>query len=436
MTGYRLRHSGDPFAGEVRLPGSKHEFAHKLAIACMQPSGALSNVAETQDSAALIDCVKLIFERVSVEQNVLSFSEPRLSSNTRLSDNLTARSRNIYCMLPALLKWSGSVSIEGRPTGCPFEYRPFQWYFETLEKAGVEIRLRDQGEMNLRWIARRAATFAFAYPSVTATVIALAAGTQSPSETIIHGASNEPSVISAMNLAMELGHAVDLQGRECRIAGVVSERSARTTIAPDLEVAASLLSGLIMTGGTLRMKATSVIESSPLRRLFHSLGVAFVDADGALVATYEPGAPLPPTQRYFGPAPMTPSDWAPMLAIAFLGSSRGESHLIDTLFADRFDYLRTSPEALRSSFKLTRKKIGDRSCASLQVVNPMAGRLKEDSRYRPHDLRGAAASVLSCLRSEGWVHVTDDTQLRRGYEDLIGDISRLTALDVEPIIPA
>lgn len=433
MSGYRLRHSREPFCGAVRLPGSKHELAHALAIACMQPSGAISNVAETEDSSTLVDCLKLIFERVTMEQKVLSFSHPRSPSRLRLPATLTARSRNIYCLLPALLKWSQSVTMEGVPTGCPFEYRPHQWYFETLEKAGVEIRWLGEGVIDLQWPARRGSTFTFAYPSVTATILALAVGTQSESETVIYGASQEPSAMRALHLARDLGHTVEFKGRVFRVVGAPSDRSVSTTIGPDLEVAATLLAGLVMAGGRLLLETRSVVDSAPLRGLFGSLGVVFTDTDAGLVATYEAGSPLPPVQRYFGSAPLTPSDWSPMLAMAILSHSQGESVLVDTLFADRFDYLLTSPAPLRASFKLTRSEIGTRSCANLRVSHPLICRLKGDSYYTPRDLRGAAASVISCLRSDGWVHLTDDSQLRRGYEDLVGDLGQLTRLEVEPL---
>lgn len=160
---------------EAKLPGGKHSFAHSIAVGALADECFFSNVPLIRDSMVLIELLKEIFGQVIFDKKrrTLYLVDKKTPSEIIISNEMLKQSRNIFCIIPALLARADKLLIASEPKGCNIGERPTDWYYDIMGRFGAETVYSERG-IELTWHNKKSADIVFEYPTMTGTVIAYA----------------------------------------------------------------------------------------------------------------------------------------------------------------------------------------------------------------------------------------------------------------------
>ncbi|MBN9128061.1 MAG: hypothetical protein J0I04_00185 [Paenarthrobacter ureafaciens] len=427
-TGIRLCHDGTPLHGTVRLDGAKHSLAHVLAGAAVHNRGQLTNVANNIDSDALIEGLRQIFTEVVFDARTgrLRFDTPRRSGTVRFKSELLARSRSLFCLVPAALHHVGQVILDGQPSGCDIGARPSGWYQDALERFGVRSE-RVGTSTRYEWEDRHPAKIEFKYPSMTGSVMALAMAStlQDPSD--LTGLSVEPSFEEQIEAAEQTGTYVcrSADGSRLRVArGEAS--STNWAIGADRIHAVTLLTAGLLTYGDVTVTFGRDLRIPRFIKFCERLGCDVEGDAHSLRVAHPLTRPLASVSDFkVGSEPLFSSDWAPFAALLLATRANGTSSIVDDVFVGRFQFTGLLSEAGLNNVTVKRQQIGGREAAYAKIVGNQRLQLRSTRIERCPDIRGSAAIVLASLIADGPITLVDDFHLRRGYRNLPDQLAQL-----------
>lgn len=432
--GLVLKRTELPLGGAIEIPGGKHAFAHSLAVIAMSDGGRIEGVPRISDVYALLDCLKLVYGQVDLNKSgQLRFGAPFSRDSLILEQSVLSRSRNHYCLLPALLNRCETLILDGSPMGCRFQERPDEWYFQMLSAFGVSVVRDDFRRVKLSWAARKRCIVHLPFPSVTATVIALAASVASRQRTTLSGISLEPSVLDMVDLIRKGGASIELRGRTAHVDSLGPSSYLDAVLRPDQETAVTLSCAVAIAGGDVKMTARRPFELARFQTISNKMGLDIEEAGLEIRVRTDSDKPLRPINIVAGPAPLASSDWVPTVVLALAARSIGISQIVDTMFADRLNFLRPLSALGLDTVSVRQVKYRQRYSALVKVSGRGRIKLHGGRIDQPSDLRGSAAFVLASLLADGPIILADDWHLRRGYEDLPRSLSRLGGLTYEQI---
>lgn len=427
MSAIRIHHDGSPLHAAIRLDGGKHAFAHSLACAALAERGTLADVPDHIDARALREGLGLVFESVRYDaaRRTLAFAGPRPPGGVRIGAPLAARSRSLFCLLPALLHHAGELLLEGTPTGCDIGERPNAWYFDVLARFGVQTTETDEGLL-LRWPERRAAEVDFAYPTMTGTVIAVAAAAAVPGRSVIGNVSAEPSCREQLGCLEAMGGRVRADGDRIVVDGLARHGSVDWLIACDRIHAVTYLTAGLLTRGEVTVTASTPLRIPRFVEFLHAAGARVAEAPGTLTAGFpDARGYLDAVDLRAGSEPRFSSDWVAFAALLLAARSRGTSTITDDVFPRRFQYLDSLRARGLPPVGVETVELAGRTAVSARVTGDPALVLRGGDIEACNDIRGSAALLLAGLAADGACRLDDDFQVRRGYTDLPGDLMRL-----------
>ncbi|WP_165952301.1 hypothetical protein [Kribbella albertanoniae] len=412
----------------LRLDGGKHSFAHCLATAALSSTGTLHNVPGHIDAAALRKALELIFEEVGHESGVLRFAAPRSPRRVVLRRELTARSRSLFCLLPALLHHAGEVVIEASPVGCLIGDRPFDWYVDILRRFGATV---DDGDRTttIEWRRRTPADIDFRYPPMTGTVIAVAAAAVAPGRSVLTNCSVEPSCADQIDCAR--GQGITIAGTLPEVVIEGSEQAPERvgwTISSDRIHAVTYATAALLTRGRVTLRSMDALRIPRFLAVVEEMGAEVSECPGRLTVGYPPGSgPLRAVRIEAGSEPRFSSDWIPFVALLLAARSKGSSEISDDVFPRRLQFLRNlGPLGIPAPPERTTPS-GSRSSTTWTVGGVPDLTLRAASLGSCDDIRGSAALALAGLISDGVCTLEQTFHLRRGYTDLARDLRSLGA---------
>ncbi|EDK72252.1 UDP-N-acetylglucosamine 1-carboxyvinyltransferase [candidate division TM7 genomosp. GTL1] len=112
------------------------------------------------------------------------------------------------------------------------------------------------------------------------------------------------------------------------------------------------------------------------------------------------------------------TDWQPLVAPLLL-QAKGQSSIEDRIFEDRLRYWKELSKMGTTSSTVTSE--------NGQSVHFRAPQISHGAEVRALDIRAGAAVILLALISKGATAVTNIKQIKRGYQDIVGDLQALGA---------
>lgn len=429
MAAFTISATGKSASGIHCLAGGKHSFAHSLACAALADSGIVHDVPNITDSETLIEALRFIFNDVIHNhiERTLQFSNPKRENNIILSKEFLGKSRNLFCLLPALLLRSTYVTFVGDPQGCSIGIRPTDWYVSVLEKFGVIVKEEpDNSKLILSWPEKKSASIDFAYPTMTGTVIAIAAAAVTPGISIISGPSVEPSCDDQMECCRSMGVSVKKEAEKLVINGKKSISPANYHLTADRVHAVTIITAALLTRGSVTLKSNSPIRIPEFIKFLQEIGVQVSDEQSSITAQFPAENNfLRPINLVGGSEPLFSSDWVSFAALLMATRSIGISTISDNVFLKRFQFSQyLGHNGLENlTTKITNQHGRETVVAEIDGHPNMI--LPGGKPALCPDIRGSAAIMLSALTSSNPVVIEDDFQLRRGYEDLGNDLMNL-----------
>lgn len=420
----RVDYDGHPLNGTVRIGGGKHAFAHSLACAAMAERGRLTEVPDHLDARALRTALATVFGHVSYERarSALTFSDPVSSRCITLGSELTTQSRSLFCLLPALLRRADTVVMEAPPQGCRLGDRPSDWYLKVLAQFGVTFSAGERGTV-LSWPVRRSADVTFPYPTMTGTVIALAAASVSEGRTVLRNASVEPSCAEQLACLRAMGGHVDGALPDVAIRGF-RYGQVDWQIAPDRIHAVTYLTAGLLTRGKVTVSGSAPLRIPRFAEFLREAGVQVDDSGDRIAVAFPRTGVLRPVSLEAGSEPRFSSDWVAFASLLLAIWGSGRNTISDDVFLKRFQYLKNLEPHGLAGVRLRRTTRGGRPTV-LAEIDPSGTHIKGGDLGHCADIRGSAALVLAGLVADGPCMVVDDFHVRRGYTDLPGDLTAL-----------
>lgn len=416
-----------PVEGSIRLDGGKHGFAHSLACAALADEGTILDVPNHLDSRALRAGLKLIFNEVEYDPllRILSFGAPRNEPLVVIPRDLAATSRSLFCLYPALLARAREVQVAAPPSGCAIGSRPSTWYIDTLSAFGVVASDTD-GVLRLSWANRRSADVLFDYPTMTGTVVAIAAAAAVSGRSTISNRSVEPSCDDELSCLSQMGAVVEHAPGRVVIDSPGQFPSVKWTVSHDRIHAVTYLTAGLVAGGEV-----TVVGSGPMRiprfvEFLMAVGCHVREESDRLTARLPPEGALQPTRLAVGSEPCFSSDWAPMAALLLSLKAAGPSEIVDDVFPERFQFVDSLRTHGLAPVELDKIVTANGRCAVRARIQGRADTvLRSGCYYTVPDIRGSAAIALAALAADGPTCVVDDYHIRRGYTDFAGDLGSL-----------
>ena len=418
----------NPLCGTVHIQGSKNA-ALPIMAACILIPGkcVLRNCPDITDIEYMCNLIKSTGAVVRTE-NVRKQTGLSIEIDTsdmheyRLPEKYVAAMRSSIVLMGAMLGRLGEVSVN-YPGGCVIGDRPIDLHLYGLERLGAQIWTEDN-HIHGYVDEFRGAVVDFPFSSVGATQNTILAAVTAQGTTVIKNAAKEPEIVELCRFLNKAGAKIELSERfytEGRLVihGVELSKLHGTEydIISDRIVAGTYLFAALAAGGEILLENAPVEQLNSVCNIATGMGAEVVlDTERNRLWINACDRDRIKNLAYIetGVYPAFPTDLqSPLLAAACM--AKGRLMVWEKIFSSRF---RIVEELLRMGADITID--GD-------MASVTGGRELEGRTVIARELRGGAALVIAGLCASGITTVADSAYIRRGYQDIVGDLSKLGA---------
>ena len=404
---------GNTLSGEIKVSGAKNSAVALIpaAILCSDVVN-LKNVPNITD----IDALEEILEYMDVDIVRGKHSikiDSKVMTNKEIPCVLASRLRASYYFMGALLGRYKSVRM-CFPGGCSIGKRPINLHLKGFEKLGAVVH--EEGDSFTIVADKLLGDEIFLdVPSVGATINIMLAAVLAGGKTVIDNAAMEPEIIDVANFLNSMGANISGIGtRKLEIIGVSELHGNSYSVVPDRIEAGTYVIMASLLGKDLKVSGLIPEHIESLTSKLEEAGVK-LDIGKNYVKVNEVGnynAIDIKTVVY----PGFPTDLQQAM-VPFLVSCNGISHIEETIWENRFMNI---PDTVRMGAKI--KVSDDNTKAKIYGKRSLKG-----CEVEATDLRGGASMVICGLIAEGVTTITNVDHILRGYEDIIGKLSRVGA---------
>ena len=401
MDALRVRATGKPLVGRVRISGAKNA-ALPILCATLLSDGAskLRNVPKLRDMETTSALLRFLGRDVSFaapEVHVAAGANVKPEAPYELVKQMRA---SVLVLGPLVARFGrAKVSLPG---GCAIGARPIDQHLKGLEAMGCTIKL-ERGYV----IAEaghggrlKGAEVVFDMPTVTGTENLMMAAALAKGRTTLVNAAREPEV-------EELGRILNKMGAEVNGAGtdvihIVGRDPGDLApfdhaIIPDrIEAGTYMCAAAMLEGGDVVLEGAEMGDLEALATKMRQAGVEVV-SENQDIRVHRRG-PLRATNITTNPHPGFPTDMQAQF-MAMMCLARGESVISETIFENRFMHV---PELQRMGASVVVRG----NTAVVQGVSKLYG-----ASVMATDLRASASLVIAGLAAEAG----EETEVRRVY---------------------
>lgn len=400
-------------SGTVTVSGSKNAALPILCAALLaNDTSTIENVPDIIDIHNLLKIFSHLNVKASYEDGTVTVDPSELKMGEIPEELICSMRASILLMGPLMARFK-EVHIPF-PGGCVLGKRPIAAHTHAFKTLGAEI-LDETKTLHVKADKVKGARIIMPELSVTGTENALMLASVTPGVTEIRLAAAEPHVQDLCRFLTAMGAKIEGIGSHfLRIEGVQELRAARHVITGDyLEAGTFAIAGLV-TKGDIFIKG---IETNHMDSFWEKL-----DEAGAAYKLEKTELHIRPAQKLnaiqtlrTAVYPSFPTDLQAPFAV-LLTQAQGESHIFETLFDGRLQYL----------YEL--EKMG----AKVELLNPHQATVKGPTPLKgvpisSLDLRAGAAMVLAALCADGTTEISNINYIDRGYDNLEGKLQALGA---------
>ncbi|MCL2253707.1 MAG: UDP-N-acetylglucosamine 1-carboxyvinyltransferase [Lachnospiraceae bacterium] len=412
----RIR-GGNPLFGETKIQGSKNAVLPIMAAALLiKGVSVIENCPNISDVDHMLNLLKQLGCVVQKGNRSLHIDASNVAENTLSSKSVTEM-RSSIMLVGAMLGRLGKV-VMNYPGGCVIGTRPIDIHLDALQKMGVTIQERKEGEDKYftATVDEMSGTFIkLPFPSVGATENVILAAINAKGTTILRNAATEPEITALCDFLIAAGAeimTIEDEGENtiiikggCRLEPVCFK------VPADRIVAGTYVLAVLGAGGHVFLEDAPVSHMKSVIDLAKSMGADVNVCERGIVILADS---VKESLQYLetGIYPHFPTDLqSPLLAI--LTIAEGKSVIHEKIFEDRMLIV---DELNKMGANIT--ATGNE--ATITGVDKLIG-----TTVKAKELRGGAALVIAGIIAEGETTIENRNFIKRGYEDIVRDFCNL-----------
>lgn len=404
---------GRPLCGELEIQGSKNAVLPILA-ACILVAGetVLHNCPDITDVQETLHLMRCLGCRIEQEDGIVRIDASEITSD-EVTDKAASNSRTPMMLLGALIGRK-KHAVVGYPGGCTIGCRPVDLHLSALRSMGVIVTETPEA-IRCEAGCLLSTSICFSRVSVGATESVILAAVLSEGTVRIRNAACEPEVCHMCDFLRKCGAKIFGDGsKNITIKGVKTLHPCEYSIPADRIVCGTYLFAAAATAGQVTLHGVRHQELGAVLNVLEECGCR-LQCENDEIKLCAPkrlqAVPYTKTEAF----PGFPTDMQSQLC-AILCTSNGTGMVRETIFEGRFLVV---PEL---------RKMG----ASIETTDDVLlieGKERlSGSALTAKELRGSAALVIAGLMADGVTQIDTDRYLRRGYQDIAGDLKQLGAI--------
>ncbi|MCI8515009.1 MAG: UDP-N-acetylglucosamine 1-carboxyvinyltransferase [Lachnospiraceae bacterium] len=397
--------------GELKIQGSKNAVLPMLAASLLHKGVTeLTNVPRIWDVFCMIHILEELGAKVTFQGHCLRV-DASFADGVRVSKEYGGKSRSSVLMLGALLARNREACL-GLPGGCSIGERPVDLHQRAMEALGAETYVEEDMICAAAKNGLTGAVIRFPFPSVGATENALLAAVGAEGTSLLCGCAREPEIRDLCYFLKNMGAGIEGIGSSRLIVrGGMPLHDSSFAVNGDRIAAGTCLAAVAAAGGDICLNGVEAKDLIGMWEAFLRMGCRLKAEPGRILCSADE-RPAAIEELVTAPYPGFPTDMQ-SLFLAALCRGKGVSRVRETIFENRFEIV---PELCRMG-----ACIGEED-GLVKVV----GQEKLSGAYvEAKDLRGGAALAVAALGAEGETRIAGLSHIRRGYEDLPGDLAGL-----------
>lgn len=422
-----IAEGGLPLKGNVTISGSKNAVIKMIAASLLtEEEVVLNNVPEIKD----VDLIKTIAANlgVKIDNSVPHRLKLRADNipTTVVPQTLGLPSRSSVIFLGPLLARFGKVTFP-EPGGDLIGKRPINWHLSSLSQLGARVSY-ENGIYQAEAAKLTGSTIVFKRNTVMGTENCLLGATLAEGETVLSNAAQEPEVDDLISLLNKMGAKITrVEDRTIKIVGVPRLSGANHEVIPDRNETVTYAVAAVATAGDLTLEQVRPGNLTAFLAKLEKMGAHFEAGKDTLRVWRDPGVVLNPVSIETSPHPGFMTDWQQPFCI-LLTQCNGESYIYETIYANRFEYVKElnrmgaqirlmTPEQLGLPLKLDDESYDVSSLGQPAIVAKISGPTPlQGKRVSISDLRAGATLVIAALTASGKSEILGIDHIDRGYE--------------------
>ena len=414
MTKY-LIHGGNTLHGTIQISGAKNA-AVAIIPATLLVDGVcrIENVPQISDVTLILQILRELGADVRMVNRTTLEVDCSHIRNRQVPYELARRIRASYYLVGSLLGRFGWAEVP-LPGGCDLGGRPVDQHIKGFVAMGAEVDVRN-GLIYARVPNGARLSGGQVYldiVSVGATMNIMLAATLASGMTVIENAAKEPHIVDLANFLNSMGADITGAGTDMiKIRGVDKLRGGEYSIIPDQIEAGTYMAAVTAAGGEVRVCNIIPKHMECITAKLVEMGAEVEEeGDSLIVRRHDPLQRTNVKTMFY---PGFPTDMHPQIAAA-LCLARGTSVITEGVWDNRYRYT----EEFR---RLGAKIQVDGKIAIIEGVEKLTGAPMEAC-----DLRAGAGMIIAGLAAQGTSEISNVKHIERGYEDIIGKLSRIGA---------
>jgi UDP-N-acetylglucosamine 1-carboxyvinyltransferase len=400
---------GVPLHGNVQISGSKNAALKLFAAATLTGERCrFTNVPEIEDVRVMAETLADLGVVVDhPEDNVYEIASGDVEW-LFVPLEAAAKMRASFILLGPLLARFGRVIISN-PGGDRIGRRPVDLHVDAMRSLGAQIDYRNGYYFATSPGRLRGTEIRFPLVSVMGTENAMLAATLAEGQTVIRPAAQEPEVDDLIAFLQKMGaDVVRTYPDTIEVNGKRRLRGAEHEVVPDRIEAATFVVAAAVTGGKVTVDRAPCDHLATFVDVVGRTGVELacssdtIEVDGS--ALVEPGFRAQDVET--APYPGLATDIQSPMSV-LLSQARGTSHVHETIFEDRLDWL-TELNRMGADTRII-----DSSHATITGRTPLVG-----AEVEIGDLRAGASLILAALAAQGTSTIHGAHHVHRGYENI------------------
>ena len=403
---------GKRLSGTIEVAGAKNSAVALIPAAILSDGVVeIDNVPNISDIDALDDILTYLGASVERIDGSIKIDSSNVV-NREIPENISSKLRASYYFMSALLGKYKHVEMYF-PGGCSIGARPIDQTLKAFKLLGARVVEKDN-KFTIDADELVGNTIYLDMPSVGATINTMFAAVRAKGITVIRNAAREPEIVNVATFLNNMGAQIIGAGTsKIRIVGVDHLSNGFAEVIPDrIEAGTYIIAGALI-GDNLTIDNNIPEHIESLLFKFNEMGVKYELSESSI--TLSSSSDLKPTRVKTLGYPGFPTDLQQPLTV-LLCMCNGVSKLEETIYENRFNNVAYLKEMGADINIVTNQKLEINGPTSFVGKNVVAT-----------DLRAGACMVLAGLVANGETVVSDVEHILRGYEDIIGKLSRVGA---------